>query len=386
MDAQTLLDDGPGSMPRQFDGRAEVQKPPLYYWLVALAARAGGGAVDARAVRLPAAWPGSPACCCCTASPHGGAGRSRGWSRRSSWPRRFITPGWRSVGRIDMPLTLTTAVALLGFYRAWEDAPPEGGGSTCSPRTSPWRRACCSRGRSAPCCRSGSPPPGSSSSASGPAHGASACGGACRWSRCSSSPSTSGPTHRPAASSSTPSSGTTTSSAASAAPTCCAPPVVVLRPSLRRRLPAVEPAAARGGLGLLPPRLVARRPFRAFRPRLARDDRAAPVGGALQARRLPAARLPRRRPVPGLRRESAGIAARPAPLASPPPSPPSRPPVPPAGGCTWNTTSAFASRRTASSPSPRRSAASPPRRGRSSSSAPRRTRPHSTSAGRSPCS
>ena len=40
MDAQSLLDDGPGTMPHLFDGRAEVQKPPLYYWLVALVARA----------------------------------------------------------------------------------------------------------------------------------------------------------------------------------------------------------------------------------------------------------------------------------------------------------------------------------------------------------
>src|SRR5579885_1317175 len=58
MDAQSLLDDGFGSVPRLFDGRAELQKPPLYYWLVALAARASGTAVDARAVRLPAALAG----------------------------------------------------------------------------------------------------------------------------------------------------------------------------------------------------------------------------------------------------------------------------------------------------------------------------------------
>src|SRR5438094_8663458 len=33
-DAQTILDDSLG-LPRLFDGRLELQKPPLYYWLVA---------------------------------------------------------------------------------------------------------------------------------------------------------------------------------------------------------------------------------------------------------------------------------------------------------------------------------------------------------------
>src|SRR5438874_12104760 len=54
MDAQTLLEDGWG-LPRLFDGRPELQKPPLYYWLVAAVARVRGGPVDAWAVRLPAA-------------------------------------------------------------------------------------------------------------------------------------------------------------------------------------------------------------------------------------------------------------------------------------------------------------------------------------------
>jgi 4-amino-4-deoxy-L-arabinose transferase-like glycosyltransferase len=35
MDAQTLLEGGAAALPHLFDGRAEVQKPPLYYWLVA---------------------------------------------------------------------------------------------------------------------------------------------------------------------------------------------------------------------------------------------------------------------------------------------------------------------------------------------------------------
>src|ERR1700730_8871717 len=57
-DAQSILDDGCWGLPRQFDGQVELQKPPLYYWLVALAARARGVPVDAWAVRLPAALAG----------------------------------------------------------------------------------------------------------------------------------------------------------------------------------------------------------------------------------------------------------------------------------------------------------------------------------------
>src|SRR5207302_197429 len=55
MDAQTILADGNWGLPRLFDGRAELQKPPLYYWLVAGVAWLRSGTVDAWAVRLPSA-------------------------------------------------------------------------------------------------------------------------------------------------------------------------------------------------------------------------------------------------------------------------------------------------------------------------------------------
>src|SRR5206468_2494765 len=52
MDAQTLLDDGYWGLPRLFSGEPELQKPPLYYWLVASIAALRGGTVDGWAVRL----------------------------------------------------------------------------------------------------------------------------------------------------------------------------------------------------------------------------------------------------------------------------------------------------------------------------------------------
>ncbi len=122
MDAQSLLDDGFGSVPRLFDGRAELQKPPLYYWLVALAARASGTAVDARAVRLPAALAGLV-----------GVLLLYGFAARRGRPVAGLVSAvvlatalhytWLArVGRIDMPLTLTTALALLAFYRAGRES------------------------------------------------------------------------------------------------------------------------------------------------------------------------------------------------------------------------------------------------------------------------
>jgi 4-amino-4-deoxy-L-arabinose transferase-like glycosyltransferase len=123
-DAQSLLDDGFGRMPRLFDGRVELQKPPLYYWLVALTARALGGPVDAWAVRLPSALAGLAgvlglyACGRRRGRPVAGlvAAAVLATSLHYAWLAR--------VGRIDMPLTLTTAVALGVFYRIWARGRP----------------------------------------------------------------------------------------------------------------------------------------------------------------------------------------------------------------------------------------------------------------------
>src|SRR5207244_4223865 len=54
-DAQSILDSGDWVLPRLFDNQPELQKPPLYYWLVAGIAWLRGGRVDTFAERLPAA-------------------------------------------------------------------------------------------------------------------------------------------------------------------------------------------------------------------------------------------------------------------------------------------------------------------------------------------
>src|SRR4051812_48843156 len=57
-DAARFVADGNWGLLRLFDDQPEYQKPPLYYWLVAAVAWCRGEAVDAWAVRLPAAAAG----------------------------------------------------------------------------------------------------------------------------------------------------------------------------------------------------------------------------------------------------------------------------------------------------------------------------------------
>src|SRR4051812_40298817 len=52
--AQMMLDTGDWLLPRLFDKRVELQKPPLYYWCGAALGGVNGGRVDALCVRLPA--------------------------------------------------------------------------------------------------------------------------------------------------------------------------------------------------------------------------------------------------------------------------------------------------------------------------------------------
>jgi 4-amino-4-deoxy-L-arabinose transferase-like glycosyltransferase len=117
-DAQTILDDGGWGLPRLFDGEVELQKPPLYYWGVAALAWCRGGAVDAWAVRLPAAL-----------SALGCVLALYGFGRRCGRPVAGVVAAaalatalhftWLArVGRIDMPLTLTVGLAVGGVHLA----------------------------------------------------------------------------------------------------------------------------------------------------------------------------------------------------------------------------------------------------------------------------
>lgn len=118
--AQALLDSGAWGLPHLYDGKPELQKPPLYYWLVAAAAWLRGQPVDAWTVRLPAALSGS-------------AGVFLVWwmlHRQGRPLAAFLAAGilatamhytWLArTARIDMPLTLAVSVTLLGYYISWQ--------------------------------------------------------------------------------------------------------------------------------------------------------------------------------------------------------------------------------------------------------------------------
>jgi 4-amino-4-deoxy-L-arabinose transferase-like glycosyltransferase len=120
--AQAILNSGQWDLPRLFDGRVEMQKPPLYYWLVAALGWLNGGVVNAWCVRLPAAL-----------SALGCVLLLFFWGRRRGRPLAgFLAAlmlatclhftALARTGRIDMVLTFTVALALVGFFegaRRW---------------------------------------------------------------------------------------------------------------------------------------------------------------------------------------------------------------------------------------------------------------------------
>lgn len=124
-DAQSILEEGRWDLPRLLDRHVEMQKPPLYYWLVAVTGWLRGGTIDAWAVRLPAA-----------ASALLGVlvVFGLGWSRGRPWAgflagamlATAVHYTWLArVGRIDMPLALAVAVSLVSFHRSdrcWREA------------------------------------------------------------------------------------------------------------------------------------------------------------------------------------------------------------------------------------------------------------------------
>jgi 4-amino-4-deoxy-L-arabinose transferase-like glycosyltransferase len=115
MDAQTLLERGDG-LPRLFSGEVELQKPPLYYWLVAAVAWVHGGAVDAWAVRLPAALAGLASVVGVAAVGWVRGRRLAGLLAAAVLATAAYFTLLARTGRIDMPLTLCVGGAVTALY------------------------------------------------------------------------------------------------------------------------------------------------------------------------------------------------------------------------------------------------------------------------------
>jgi 4-amino-4-deoxy-L-arabinose transferase-like glycosyltransferase len=113
--AATILEEGTWGLPRLINQRVELQKPPLYYWLVALIGRLQGE-VDALAVRLPAAL-AALVCVLFLFFVGWYRGRPLAGFLSAAMLATCLHFTWLArVGRIDMPLTLSVCLALGGFY------------------------------------------------------------------------------------------------------------------------------------------------------------------------------------------------------------------------------------------------------------------------------
>ena len=114
INATVVLERGSWGLPRLFDEQVELQKPPLYYWLVSLLGIVRGQ-VDAWAVRLPAAL-AALACVGVLVLAAARAGRPAVGLLAGFILVTTLHFTWLAqVGRIDMPLTLTVTIALCSF-------------------------------------------------------------------------------------------------------------------------------------------------------------------------------------------------------------------------------------------------------------------------------
>ena len=126
-DAQAILDDGDWLVPHLFTGEPELQKPPLYYWMVACFGWLNHGHVDATSVRMPALLAGLAGLVVVFS-----LGR-RMWDLETGlWATGILALSTRyawlaRVGRIDMPLCLIVTSSLALF---WLTVAPKKAGST----------------------------------------------------------------------------------------------------------------------------------------------------------------------------------------------------------------------------------------------------------------
>lgn len=115
--AQRMLDTGEWGLPTLFDGQADLQKPPGYYWLVAGVGWLNGGHVSPWVARFPAALSSLVAVLLVYTFL-----RREGFRAGAivaaivlATANHFVAIG--RTARIDVPLTCAVAVALVGFYR-----------------------------------------------------------------------------------------------------------------------------------------------------------------------------------------------------------------------------------------------------------------------------
>jgi 4-amino-4-deoxy-L-arabinose transferase-like glycosyltransferase len=121
--AQRMLDTGAWGLPVLFDGRVDLQKPPLFYWMVAATGYLNGGTVTEWVARFPSALSGLV----CVLLVFG-------FLRADGRPTAALVAalvlatanhftGISRTARIDVPLACAVTVALLAFYRGSKSPP-----------------------------------------------------------------------------------------------------------------------------------------------------------------------------------------------------------------------------------------------------------------------
>jgi 4-amino-4-deoxy-L-arabinose transferase-like glycosyltransferase len=119
--AQRMLDTGVWGLPVLFDGQADLQKPPGYYWLVAVCGWLNGGTVTAFEARFPATLAGLLTVLMVFGFLKAEGRPTAAWVAAISLATAIHFTAIARTARIDVPLTCAMTAALVCFYRLIAD-------------------------------------------------------------------------------------------------------------------------------------------------------------------------------------------------------------------------------------------------------------------------
>jgi len=115
--AQRMLDTGEWGLLVLFDGRADLQKPPAYYWAVAALGRLNGGVVTEWVARFPSALAGLVCVLLVYASLRADRRPKAATIAAIGLATANHFTGISRTARIDVPLACAVFVSLMAFYR-----------------------------------------------------------------------------------------------------------------------------------------------------------------------------------------------------------------------------------------------------------------------------
>ncbi|MCE9562421.1 MAG: glycosyltransferase family 39 protein [Planctomycetes bacterium] len=121
--AQRMLDTGEWGLPVLFDGRADLQKPPAFYWAAAAVGWLNGGVVSEWAVRFPSALAGLICVLLVSAFLRMEGKPTAAFVAAIGLATANHFTGISRTARIDVPLTCAVLVSLLAFYRGCTKKP-----------------------------------------------------------------------------------------------------------------------------------------------------------------------------------------------------------------------------------------------------------------------